>query len=643
MRRSEGDQDTDGWSTVKPRKSFGTEGAERFNGRMGGDRHREDRRFKDRDDRDPRDRPARGFENFTRDKDADLEAEGTPRRNGVGRGRNEQSWFKDNSDSPVTTRERNNHGDRHADKSRGWREKDRDDKDTGRGFDRTSDRIGDKADKGQDRRWDRDRDQRQEREPEWMDEPADERKQAHTQEDFQKWKERMKAGSGATPMDEAAPKTETNEGGAGFFGFDTPKVETPLVIDAGPDKFFGNWAKSEGPSDLAVASKKEGIPKASTVGKSSRFMSLWSAPEEAQRRTTEPPPSAPVDDKAAEAAAFKSIMEKLHQSKSSSGTTPPVLAALQPQPPPHLQDKPSSAPPQQQTPEPFHHFQPERQVEPRPPTQTSQHSLQDLMTQRQNALSQPSVRPDVMLQELVGQRQNALSQASSRPEQIQNQKSNKDFLMGLMRAAPDPLRSEQLAMRGPPPNQQPPTERQMQQMMEREQQEMQIQRERRDSQRRRQQDGPPNFYDDPSIANFRGPQPQPENNRGQPPMTILQRPPPGLDHQMPPGPPGWAQGNAQLPPPQQRHIPPPPGLVGGPTRGMPMPQMFPPGFPMNAFPPPEGMAGPPRNMPPPPPGFFPPGFMPPPMNGFPGPGPEGLPFGAFDGRGGPPPGGFRRQ
>ncbi|OBT51445.1 hypothetical protein VE04_08355 [Pseudogymnoascus sp. 24MN13] len=72
-----------------------------------------------------------------------------------------------------------------------------------------------------------------------------------------------------------------------------------------------------------------------------------------------------------------------------------------------------------------------------------------------------------------------------------------------------------------------------------------------------------------------------------------------------------------------RHpLQPPPGLAGGPSRGMPLPPMFPPGFAMQGYgPPPPEMngGGAQRNVPPPPPpGFMgpPPGFMPPPM-GFP--------------------------
>jgi hypothetical protein len=82
-------------------------------------------------------------------------------------------------------------------------------------------------------------------------------------------------------------------------------------------------------------------------------------------------------------------------------------------------------------------------------------------------------------------------------------------------------------------------------------------------------------------------------------------------------------------------------LASGPNRGMPMPQMFPPGFPIGNFPPPEVMAGPPRNMQMnPPPGFFsPPGFLPPGMAGY-----QEMGYGApFDGRGPPPQGGYRRQ
>ena len=269
-KRNEGDQDSDGWSTVKPRKSFGTEGAERFNGRMGLDRHKDDRRFKDREERDMKDRPSRGFDTLSRDKEGDQDQDRDNRRNGHGRGRNDSSWFR-NNDEPPTPRERISNGDRYADRSRGWREKDdRNDRDRG--------------DRG-DRRWerDRDRDQRQEREPEWMDEPAEEKNQVHTAEDFQKWKEQMQGkDKPGTPTDEATSK---GDGGASFFGLEKQKVETPLPIDTGPDKFFGMWAAPKSAADPNIQAKKEGSAKSQTAGKASRFNILLHSHRRAYKTT----------------------------------------------------------------------------------------------------------------------------------------------------------------------------------------------------------------------------------------------------------------------------------------------------------------------------------------------------------------------
>lgn len=634
---------------MKPRKSFGTEGAERFNGRMGGDR-----RYRDRDDRDTKDRPPRGFDTFSRDKDADQEQEGGTRRNGAGRGRNEPSWFKDNNDTLSVSGDRRSNGDKYVDRSRGWREKEREDK--------AGDRGGDRGDDRGDRRWERDKDKRQERDPEWMDEPAEEKKQAHTQEDFQKWKERMKAGNGGTPPEEVPPKVESTENGgqSSFFGLEKPKVEPPLIMDTGPDKFFGLWAqpKQDPVSEAAIGSKKEGI-KTANVGKSSRFTSFFAPQEDPQRRQTEPPPmpAIPQQENTAQSSKDKEDFQRLLQKLQSQSFAAPSSAPAVTAPP-----LPKKSPQEKQQIPPlalqdtFQQYRSERTEPPRSATRDSQQALQDLLGQRQTSVSQPSsARPEQVLQELVNQRQNALSQSSSRPEQVQNR--NAAFLMGLMqnaREAPEPMRVEQIMTR---PQQQAERERQMQQMNEREQ-EMQRERERP---RQRRPELPPGFYDEALFQ--RGPQPQHEGNplpRSQAPpqpTQILQRPPPGLD-QLPPG---WGAPNAQLPPPmsQQRHIAPPPGLPGGPqNRGMPIPQnMFPPGFPIGAGgfgPPPDGMigAGGPRNMgPPPPPGFMmpPPGFMGgPPMNvnvgvgvnAFQGP-PE-MAFGPFDGRG-QPQGGYRRQ
>jgi len=631
-KRAEGDADSDGWSTVKPRKSFGTEGAERFNGRMGVDKHRDDRRFKDREERDAKDKPQRGFDTFSREKDGDYDQERENRRNGTGRGKGE-SWFRD-SDGPPTPRDRNSNGDRLVDRSRGWREKERDDRE---------DRGG-KHERG-DRRWDRDRDQRQEREPEWMDEPADEKKMAHTQEDFQKWKESMQREDkpqGNKPLVEESKGDLSGQ--ASFFGLEKPKVETPLGIDTGPDKFFGMWAtpKEEITPESGIEVKKEGAVKAKTTGKASRFTSFFTPQEEPPRRQTEPPP--PMPPPAAnglsalfpsttpgqEKEAFQNILLKLQSQSRGSGTTPPANAQQQPKPPAPEKQHSNPTPTQ----ELFQQYRSERQDEqPSASQRNSQQALQDLLNQRQVAGSQPTVRPDNMVQELIGQRQNALSQSSNRPDQDRN---NSQFLMELLKSQPPPQRTEAMLLRMP--QSQKPADRQMQQQMIEREQEMQREaaRERNASQRARPQP-PPGFYDDPSFQ--RGP-PQHERHAGNPPQPtqILQRPPPpGLDQMQP----GWAQPPSQLPPPQQQvrqqhNIAPPPGLAGGPPRAMPMPQMFPTPFPgMGNFPPPDVMGGPPRMQPPP--GFFnapPPGFLPPGMS---------MAFGApFDGRGPPPNGAFRR-
>lgn len=650
-KRADG-EDSDGWSTVKPRKSFGTEGAERFNGRMGLG-HREERRFKDREDRDGKDRP-RGFDTFTRDKvekDSDHDQERDNRRNGTGRGRNEPSWFKDrdNGDQPPAPRDR----ERLVDRTRGWREKEHDREERG-----DRDRGGDRLDRG-DRRWDRDRDQRQEREPEWMDAPVEEKSQAHTQEEFQKWKEQMqdKDKPNKTPVEENAPQPDV---GASFFELEPKKkVETPLAIETGPDKFFGMWAtpKDETAPEPGIESKTEGIAKAKTVGKASRFTSFFTPQDDPQRRKTEPPAAATAAPQGvlaslfatpgsqtqgdAEREAFQQLLQKLQSQHVGGNALTPPANEFQQRKPPAL-EKPQGNPIPL---EPFQQYRPERSEEPRSSARNSQQALQDLITQRQMTGSQPTVRPEQVLQELVGQRQNTLSQASARPDQPQSRNSNTDFLMGLMqsaKAAPEPRRTEQILLDMPSKG----LDRQMQQQIMQREQELHreaLQRERTASQRQIQTQPPPGFYEDP--ASFQRGPPQHDRQPGNPPQPtrILQRPlerptPPGLEM-------GWDR-QAQLLPQHRILQGPPPGLASG--RGMSIPH-YPPGFPMGDFPPPNmmtgppGPQGPPRNMHPPP-GFFnggpPPGFLngpPPGMSGF-----QEMTY-PFDGRGPPPQGAYRRQ
>ena len=125
--------------------------------------------------------------------------------------------------------------------------------------------------------WRRNRDwnqqERVEAEPEWMDATeAEDPIQVHTQEDFQRWKERMKAGGAAQPdkienqkspppvpaQEKPAPKTITNLG-----------VKSPDLEDA-MDKFFARF--NQQPTD--TASQPTGIVPA----KKARFAALWNAP-----------------------------------------------------------------------------------------------------------------------------------------------------------------------------------------------------------------------------------------------------------------------------------------------------------------------------------------------------------------------------
>ncbi|KAF4901523.1 hypotheticall protein [Colletotrichum fructicola] len=627
-RRGDNDQDNEGWSTVKPRKSFGHEGAERFHGRMGaggGDRLPNDRRTRDRDAEGNRERPQRNLDHHEKDKDHD-EAEPRP-RNGLSRGKSEP-WFKNDTPAasekpPMTARER-------IDRAKSWRDRDRDsappeEKPSGRNYER---------------RWDRG-DHRAEREPEWFDEPAGEKAGGHTEEDFKKFMESMKASRKAPAEDKAPALAEA------AIKAEQPAVASAPAVEIGPDQFFLKFASTAGLDVAGSPSEpKKEAPAAKPKtggGKSSRFTSFFNAPQEDPNRKlhTEPPtpmaglpiggPSMPGQAHDGEKEAFQALLMKLQRSNIQS--TPPAQQPFQEPPSLSREQTHSSA---VASPEPFQQYGGERPPNVRPPMPQGSMSMSDILAPRPMMPGQqPAARQDQLLQELVGQRHQASSSGSGRMEPNQGRNlSNTEFLMNLMRAQPEPPRTEQqLLMRMP----QPQRAAQIPHAQEREPDFIQG---GRGSQRQMRGQAPPGFMDD----GFHHPEPEARMQ----PTQILQRPPPppGLDQMNP----NWMQGGGPgpIPPPQQRSMIPPPGLAGGPGRNHPMGGMFPPNFPPGAFPP-DGMGGPPsRNMPPPP-GFFggpPPGFIPPPgMPGFPGPpGPEAHGF-PFDGRM-PPPGAaqaFRRQ
>ncbi|KAH7031151.1 uncharacterized protein B0I36DRAFT_119123 [Microdochium trichocladiopsis] len=655
-RRGDADQDSDGWSTVKPRKSFGTEGAERFHGRLGerSDRLVGDRRPREQDEREG-DKTRRNFGEFGKDKDA----EDSSRRNGLGRTRADQNWTRgeagNQSDSaPAPARER-------FDRAKSWRERATADE-------QPNDTYTDKPrERGHDRRWDRD--QRQEREPEWLDEPAEDKAQAHTQEDFQKFMESMKAArSGAKPEpDSSAPKGEPASR-SGPHDRDTAPRESLPVLETGPDQFFAAYGQGSALEALTPEASKENM--APSKHKASRFQNFFSTQEETRRQVEATPPPAPrqapppgfnpllellsagpaptaprpasqdfgspPQNDVAEKVAFQALLTKLQKQSFSS---PPPNGGFPEPPPSHELGLPKGA---LGPPAAFSPYGQERRDVPMhrgPPQNPELHAPRP-----QQHAHMAAGRPEQMLHELLGQRQNSHSQGLPRNEQpsSRNSNSNTEFLMTLMqgsaRAGMDHPQHNQPPMRMP----QPSRAAQIPQTPDRE---PDYQRERSASQHQGGRPGGlPAFFDEPHLQHR-----EPESRGPQQPTQILQRQgPPGLDQMHPSA---WMQqgGAGQQMPPPGRPMIPPPGLGSNARNGPPVPGMFPPNFPMGAFPPPEGMPpGPPRNMAPPP-GFFggppPPGFMGPPpgMGGFQG--PEGLGFG-FDGRGMPPPtanGPFRRN
>lgn len=668
-RRGDADQDGEGWSTVKPRKSFGNEGAERFHGRMGGtDRFNNDRKPRDHDA--ARDRPRRGLDNYGKDSD-----DGDARsRNGLHRGRSE-SWFKsdaDKSDKPdkpdrpaMTTRER-------IDRAKSWRDRDKDHDHTFEDRDRDRDRDR-HAGRNHDRRWDRDH--RTEREPEWLDEPAGDKSGGHTEEDFRKFMESMKAGKSKATAAEGksvASATAVADETAAPPRPEKPGPASAPAVEAGPDKFFMAFASNASlDANSAEEAPKDATPKPtrSAAGKSSRFTSFFNAPQEDPSRRAQPEPShanatpsagsaaaqssaSQVPD--AEKEAFQVLLQKLQLSQPPARSSPPAVQGFQePQPLPSISPGQGATPANAtKSPGAYPQFPPPEQH-----SQT-QAGRQDIAAPRPLMPSQSlpsSARQDQLMQDLINQRQHSSSQGSSRSEMKPNRNlSNAEFLMNLMRAQPEPIRTEQMLMRMHQQQQQQQRAGSMTQMPDRE---PDFSSGGRVSQPRqmRGQPPPPGFMDEPFH--------HPEHESRPHPTQILQRPPPppGLD----PIHPNWMQpgGGGPLPPNQQRTMGPPPGLSGGPgvpggpNRNPPLPGMFPPApnFPHGGFPPPETMGGPapPRGIQPPP-GFYgglpPPGFMGPPGMGgggpaFGGPAPEAHGF-PFDGRGMPPPGAaqaFRRQ
>lgn len=174
--------------------------------------------------------------------------------------------------------------------------------------------------------------------PEWMDEPEPEiKEQKRTQEDFERWKERMKASNGATqdtPLlpAEQRPSHDRTVSSAGT-GVAKTKVETPLIVDPSFDGFFGLWDKPKGGEELLGNTAGNGVKSnvantATKVSKPSKFTGFF-----APKADPEPPkelPSLPLftpskDSSNEDKEGFQRILKLLDQQQTQGGKaeTPP--------------------------------------------------------------------------------------------------------------------------------------------------------------------------------------------------------------------------------------------------------------------------------------------------------------------------------
>lgn len=255
-------EDSETWSGLRQQKALGHDDAERGN-RRNGDREKEK-------DEGREQRPHRGFENHRRDADREPNGEPSGRRNVLVRGRYELSWHRDDDRQDGEPQESNKDTTKHRD----WRDKD-------------------KGMRGENREWIKSA--KPEQDPEWLDEPApEEKKWAHTQEDFQRWKERMKASNGPNQeLPLSSPEQRpTHERASSSISqtYSKMKVETPLVVDPGFDGFFGLWSEGSKDQDTQEPTKNH-VSKVNT-SKPSKFTGFFSSkmlPETPEPETTRPP------------------------------------------------------------------------------------------------------------------------------------------------------------------------------------------------------------------------------------------------------------------------------------------------------------------------------------------------------------------
>ena len=293
--------DSDLWSNVRQQRHLGNDDQERAHQKNG------DRDY-DRDREGGREHRAQGgFENHRRDTDADADTGHASRRNVPLRGRNEPSWIREEGRNNDAGTE-----DTESAKPRDWRDKEK------------------RGTRGSERDWNRGG--RAEMDPEWMDEPELESKeQKRTQEDFERWKERMKASNGTTQditisSAEQRPSRDPTLSSAGA-GVTKPKVETPLIVDPSFDGFFGLWDKPKKGDELLGTTAGNGLKSnaantAAKASKPSKFTGFFGSKVDQEPPNEQPslPLFAPSKDSSNEdKEGFKRILKLLDQQQTQGG------------------------------------------------------------------------------------------------------------------------------------------------------------------------------------------------------------------------------------------------------------------------------------------------------------------------------------
>ncbi|KAI9375765.1 hypothetical protein BJX61DRAFT_492969 [Aspergillus egyptiacus] len=500
-----------------------------------------------------------------------------------GRNRHEGSWFRDDNAQDVADAEE----EKASLRSRDWR-RDR---------------------HGADRDWTRGA--KLEQEPEWLDSTdRDEPRRVHTQEDFERWKEKMKAGSSQAPMEEKkeAPSVQIPEPAPKFESRPTDgEIFSPAALhDSAMERFFGLLGDTKQPQEMANSPSEPAVRREPALGKpvkSSRFAGLFSPPVGSPAREPESPVSAAKTPPAANPSStdadqegFQRILQMLGGARSRNATphNDPVQNLVQTSRPPSLGHAEQSRSPI--TPSGEQGQQPEQMHMQDAYVRTTDSQI------KENLYSQESQgREREHLLRLM--QQVRVSPGNGPNPGAQNQPPSAGPAPGLLNM-PDGIPNPPgiPPMKGPSFLDDPAIAT--------------MQRSDVDQLRRRATNGPPmGYFDDVPFhqgaqvpitpGGSRGPQAQ------GPPGMGIQRPP-GFEHIPPPG---WAGPHL---PPQQAGPPaplaPPPGIPT-PTRGvnpnymsnvMPMHgnlpmnerQAFPRGPPPGMMPPPGYINGPPGGFPP---------------------------------------------